>query len=124
MVYAATSLALAAMETFVHLDVDEEPSDLVSTSAILPTELEIETLDPHTLPANWNELDQTSTKTIGSAWVQSGRSVALKVPSVAVDGEWNVLLSPAHPDFSRIKLLPAVPWHFDARMFRRTAPER
>lgn len=122
MVYAATSLSLAAIETFVHLDPNEEPADLVSTSAILSATIEIETLDTHTLPANWNELDQSSTRIIGSAWVQSGRSVALKVPSVVVRGDWNVLLNPAHSDFSKITLLSAEPWHFDARMFRRTTP--
>jgi RES domain-containing protein len=44
--------------------------------------------------------------------------VALRVPSVVVDGDWNVLLNPRHADFSKIKLFAPRPFHYDERMFR------
>ena len=36
MVYSSSSLALAAMELFVHLEPNQQPDDLVSIAALLP----------------------------------------------------------------------------------------
>ena len=115
-VYTAISLALAALESF---EVDEEPSDLVSTSVILSANLGIHTVHHRALPSGWNQLDQSSTQEIGAEWIQSGRSVALKVPSVVVDGEWNVLLNPAHRDFPQIARLTSKSLALRPRMFQR-----
>jgi hypothetical protein len=35
-----------------------------------------------------------------------------------VDGDWNVLLNPKHPDFAKVKIRPAKPFRYDERMFR------
>jgi hypothetical protein len=40
------------------------------------------------------------------------------VLSAAIRGEWNVLLNPAHADFSKITLKAPERFEFDARMFR------
>jgi RES domain-containing protein len=52
------------------------------------------------------------------AHIRAGETAALLVPSAAIRGEWNVLLNPAHPDFSKIKFMPPEGFRFDARMFR------
>jgi RES domain-containing protein len=39
----------------------------------------------------------------GSAWLASGSTVLLAVPSVIVNEEDNVLINPAHADAKRIK---------------------
>src|SRR5271156_2046783 len=49
-VYASTSLALAAVETFVNLEPNLQPKDLVSIAGEIPTELEIERLNLKLLP--------------------------------------------------------------------------
>jgi RES domain-containing protein len=58
------------------------------------------------------------TSTAGPGWVRSKRSVAFEVPSAVVEGEWNVLLNPAHADFSKIEIAPATPFRYDERMFK------
>jgi RES domain-containing protein len=118
MVYTATSLALAALEFFVHLDPSVAPEDLVSTSAIIPGEVEIPRVDIELLPRNWRETELSALQELGAAWVVARRSVALEVPSVVVAGDWNVLLNPAHPDFQNIVIDSPKPWSFDQRMFR------
>jgi hypothetical protein len=35
-----------------------------------------------------------------------------------VEGEWNVLLNPAHADFPKIEIAPARPFRYDERMFK------
>lgn len=117
-VYASTSLALAAMETFVNLEPNQAPSDLVSIEGDIPDEVEIIRLDLTALPARWRESRDESLRQFGDDWVRGGASVALLVPSAAIRGEWNVLLNPAHPEIPRIKFKPPQPFEFDARMFR------
>ena len=53
MVYASSSLALAAIELFVHLEPNQQPADLVSVAALLPGGEPAQRLDPDQLPATW-----------------------------------------------------------------------
>ena len=117
MVYTSTSLALASIELFVHLDPTDAPNDLVVTSATLPASLTIEVLTPGDLPDTWRSLDNPALQRMGAEWIRSNRSAALKVPSVVVEGDSNILLNPAHPDFPKIQVDPPTPWHFDQRLF-------
>ena len=117
MVYTATSPALAALEFFVHLDPNYAPDDLLLAEAAVPDDL-VEQLDLALLPARWRQLNNLACRDLGSGWAANGRSVALKVPSVVVDGDWNVLLNPKHANFKKIKLNAPKPFHYDARMFR------
>ena len=117
LVYTATSPALAALEFFVNLEPNEAPDDLLIAEATIPNEL-VETLDLKLLPRNWRGLNNQRCRDLGSEWARSLRSLALKVPSVAVDGDWNVLLNPKHPEFAKIKTGSAKPFRFDGRMFR------
>jgi len=117
-VYASTSLALAAVETFVNLDPILTPVDLVSIEGEIPNSVEIRRLDPAALPARWLESRDESLRQFGDDWIRGGESAALLVPSAAIRGEWNVLLNPAHTDFIRITFQRPERFDFDARMFR------
>jgi RES domain-containing protein len=117
-VYASTSLALAAVETFVNLEPNLQPNDLVSIEGRVPDELKIERLDPGNLPSNWHRTRNETLRRFGDEWIRAGRTVALLVPSAAIDGEWNILLNPAHADFYTIRFGEPARFKFDARMFR------
>jgi RES domain-containing protein len=117
-VYGSTSLALAAVETFVNLEPNLQPKDLVSIEGEIPEELEIGRLDLTTMPPDWHKTRDESLRRFGDEWIRAGRTMALLVPSAAILGEWNVLLNPTHVDFQRVKFGEAVPFDFDARMFR------
>jgi RES domain-containing protein len=118
MVYTSTSLALAAVEFFVHLDPSEAPSGLVSLMAEVPDKLSTERVEIERLPRDWHRTDHKDLQQLGTDWARSQRSVALIVPSAAVEGEWNVLLNPVHPDFRKVHIDEAKPFHYDERMFR------
>ncbi len=118
MVYTSSSLALAAVETFVNLEPNLRPDDLVSIQAELPDELARERLELKSLPQNWFELRDESLRRFGDGWIRNNSTVALQVPSAAIHGEWNVLLNPAHGDFAKIRIQKPQPFKFDLRMFR------
>lgn len=77
---------------------------------------------PHSqtdLPANWRALPApTGTRDIGSDRVSASESLGLRVPSIVVPGEWNVLLNPAHPDFRLVRVGEPLPFVFDPRLAR------
>lgn len=118
MVYASTSLALAAVETFVNLEPKLRPKDLISIEGEIPDEIEIGKLELSALPADWYRNRDESLRRFGDSWVRDGKTAVLLVPSAAIPGEWNLLLNPAHAAFAAIRLHPAVPFEFDLRMFR------
>jgi len=116
-VYASASLALAAVETFVNLSPNLQPPDLVSVEGEIPDALHIDRLDVKALPANWLRTRDERLRRFGDEWIRQGKTVALLVPSAAIQGEWNILLNPAHPDFPHIKFLEPESFDFDVRMF-------
>ena len=117
-VYPSTSLALAAVETFVNLAPNLQPKDFVSIEGEISEELEIRRLDTKELPARWYKTRDESLRRFGDEWIRAGETVALLVPSAAIRGEWNVLLNPAHPDFGKISFQTRRPFEFDVRMLR------
>jgi RES domain-containing protein len=118
MVHTSSSLALAAIEFFVHLDPNEAPLALVFLMAEIPEDLRVERIEIDTLPADWHRTDNKDLQQLGTDWAKSISSVALIVPSAAVEGEWNVLVNPTHPDFAKITVSAAKPFHYDERMFK------
>jgi RES domain-containing protein len=118
MVYTSTSLALAALELFVHLDPSQAPDDLVSIAATLPPNIKTETVDLPALPSDWRRIDHGAPRDLGTEWAKAKRSLALRVPSAVIVDEWNVLLNPAHSAFARVTVTDPRPFRYDQRMFR------
>ena len=118
MIYASTSLALAAVETFVNLEPNLRPADLVSIEGEIPDSVHIRRFDVRRLPSRWHERRDESLRRYGDEWIRGSDSAALLVPSAAIRGEWNVLLNPAHPGFTRTRFREPVAFEFDVRMFR------
>jgi RES domain-containing protein len=117
-VYASTSLALAAIETFVHIEPSLLPDDLVSIEGEIPEGIKIGKVELKTLPSNWHGTGSDLLHRFGDDWIRNAETAALLVASAAIRGEWNVLLNPAHPDFGKIKFRKPQSFQFDARMFR------
>lgn len=117
MVYTSQSRALAALETLVHL---ERPQLLETEYVIIPASVPdelVESVDPTTLSVGWNSLiDLRGTQKIGDAWLEGGRSVALRVPTALIPGEFNVLLSPDHPDWASVNVGEPELFSFDLRL--------
>jgi RES domain-containing protein len=120
MVYASTSLALAAMELFVHLEPGQAPDDLVFLAALLPEGEPTRTITDSKLPIGWwsDGAAAGAAREVGDSWISSRSSLAMMVPSVPIRAEWNVLVNPLHPRSGELRVDPPQPFLFDARMFR------
>jgi len=119
LIYTAGSLSLAALELFVHVDIDIVPGDLVSIPADIPDGLAIDAVEIEKLPRDWRRFPAPDAlKNIGTTWVAEGRTAVLAVPSAVIPEERNYLLNPAHPDFKRIRIHKSKPFQFDPRMWK------
>lgn len=115
--YCASSLSLATLEYFVHVDPADLPDDLVSIRAEIPASVAVERLSAKALPRDWRAYPAGfGTKDIGTEWAASSRTVALLVPSAVTPIEDNVILNPRHPDMRRIRVGTPEPFAFDPRM--------
>lgn len=115
-VYCADSRSLAVVEVLANLRrpafIHSQPWVLLKVS--VPADL-IER--PARVPETWRETPYpTGTQAFGAEWVQAQRSVALRVPSAVVPGEFNYLLNPAHPQFAKVKIGKPEPFSFDPRL--------
>lgn len=90
-VYTASSLSLAILETRVHLR--RMPVDYVRlTIEISDPRFLPHLVDREQLPSGW-QLDGELTRRIGDAHFSQTPMVPLQVPSVVVEMEWNLLFS-------------------------------
>jgi RES domain-containing protein len=114
-VYTSATLSLALVEVLVHL-----PSGILPAYSAIPIEFEeflVTSVEPGQLPANWKDHPPPAeTKAIGDQWVTDARSPLLRVPSVVVANEFNYVLNPSHPDFSRVRIGTPIPFPFDPRL--------
>src|SRR5258708_24241112 len=83
-VYTSPSLALAAVETFVHLEPNLRPNDLVSIAAEMPDDIASDRLDLKSLSRKWHELRDESLRTFGDRWIRVHAPLSLHVPSAAL----------------------------------------
>jgi len=114
-VYCAASRSLAVLEVLANI---KQPALLGDQAwTLIPVEVPADLLErPARVPETWRDTPYTSaTQAFGAEWVQAQRSVALRVPSVVVPGEFNYLLNPAHPAFRRVKVGQAEAFAFDPR---------
>ncbi|HEX9671448.1 MAG TPA: RES family NAD+ phosphorylase [Thermoanaerobaculia bacterium] len=118
-VYTSETLSLAALEYFVQLDPDTAPDDLVAVAAELPPGLAVRSLAPADLPAGWRSYPALEAlQELGTAWVRAGETAALSVPSAVIPHERNLLLNPAHPLLTGLRVLPPEPFGFDPRVWK------
>ena len=118
--YASTSIALAAWETRAHLG---------KAGVALPWNRFLVRLDVPddvwrarlalTAPwlVGWNAIPHGAVShRLGSDWLAGRASALLEVPSVVVPEERNVLVNPAHPDARRVVAAKERRFLFDPRV--------
>ena len=118
MLYTASSIALAMSEVAVHVPYGILPKDYYVISIEIPESL-TETLDMSLLEGkNWQEIPHSfETQTIGDNFINEGTNLALKVPSVVVPGDYNLILNPNHKDYGKVKVVEVKPFGFEKRIF-------
>lgn len=104
---------MALLELLAHAEDDELPTDYEFLGLEVPDD---SVLDVGELPDGWDVSPHTPTTCeIGDRWIANAESVALRVPSVLVFGESNVMLNPMHPRFGEVKVVDRVDARIDER---------
>ena len=116
-VYTSSTIALAALEYLVHVDIEDVPHDLVAMAIEVPDDTGLKTVAPNDLPADWNQApDHPECTRIGDQWIASGAELLLRVPSAVVPEDWNLLINPAHPRAGEVVVTSVRPFAFDPRL--------
>jgi RES domain-containing protein len=114
-VYASLSRPLAVLEMLVHVSREAVPSGMVLVPIDVPDELIL----PANPPRHWDTLPVSkAARQFGDGWVKTARSAVLRVPSVVIPAESNLLINPQHPEAGRIQALEPEPFGFDRRLLR------
>ena len=117
-VYASGSLALAALEVLAGAGDRSRLRGYLAVEATFD-EGHVEVLEAAALPQGWDARPYAAaSQAVGDRWLEEGRSVVLRVPSVVVPREWNYLLNPAHPLFEEVEVGPPSVAPFDPRLLR------
>ncbi len=117
-VYCAVNIALATIETVQYLKVGGLPYNRYLVRIDIADDVwnACQVLAP--LPGGWDAIPAgLSARAAGDAWIASGASALLRVPSVMVPDEDNILINPQHPDAAAITATTLKRWLYDPRLF-------
>lgn len=118
-VYCSPSIALATLETLAHIgdDIAARNRFLIRIEVPLRLWRACQTVELADLDPTWlSEPPGQATAAVGDAWLRAGTSALLKVPSVIIPEEYNVLINPAHPEARHIKASVARQFIYDPRL--------
>lgn len=118
--YCAGNIALACLETFVHLDSRGLPLNRYLVRIVIPDEIwqKATQLDvAGRKHVGWDAMPYGKVSLdLGEQWAASRASALLIVPSAIVPEESNILINPLHPDAARMTATKIRKWLYDPRM--------
>jgi RES domain-containing protein len=115
-VYTATSVALATLETAAHVNPTGLPLKKFLVQVLVSPQVwtRREIVDVSVIRPAWRAVPPGATsERAGSEWLRSRRSALLLVPSVIVPEEYCVLINPAHRDAKEIRAAVLRPVEYD-----------
>ncbi|NRR28685.1 RES family NAD+ phosphorylase [Oxalobacteraceae bacterium] len=116
--YAGTTIAITALEKFVHIGSAPLPP-LLLVAIDIPDSTTV--FDPGLagMPPAWAAMPTSATaQALGKRFLSSGAELAMKVPSAIIPEEFNIVINPQHPDYANVGLSVVRRFTFDTRMFK------
>jgi RES domain-containing protein len=121
-VYAAEHLSLALVEVLAHYP-RELRDDLPEYSAVeidFPDGAGVGRIEKFPPSLKDRQLEEWCQKH-GRDWLTAGEHLALRVPSVIVPQEYNLVLNVSHRAMAEVSIRSAVPFRIDGRLLHRSA---
>ena len=117
-IYTSEHASLIAWEKIVHVTSFENlPKNLLLVKIELPDGIEIQSVPQKVLVKEWASFPfALETIDYGTSFLQKKEHLALKVPSVIIPDEFNIILNPLHPDIRNCKVVSTIPFVFDQRV--------
>ncbi len=118
-IYTSESISLATVEYLVHVPLSIAPTRLSLATLQIPDKIIPKEIIKTDLPGNWRDYPAASKLSkLGSNWAKGKESLLLRVPSVVVEYEFNILINPLHPDMKHVTILRVESYKADKRLFR------
>ena len=112
--YFGAGAAIVVLEKLAHLNPDTLPSDLML--GLFEAEVSVGDVWQERSAARRNLEDIDLTRAAGQEWLESGRSCVLRVPSIVVPEEHNLVLNPLHAEAQQVTLTSERAFTFDGRL--------
>lgn len=120
MIYTSQSIALATTEIAVHVSLGILPKGYEAITFDIPDSVIVEELEVKSLSSDWKSIPHSnSTQIIGDGFIQCRNNLILKVPSAVVQGDYNYLINPNHPEINKVLITDIEGYEFDKRLFYR-----
>jgi RES domain-containing protein len=119
LIYASASIALACLETLVHLagGVPLPLNRYLVRIPLSPTAWRKRTVFEPSAHVGWDaEPPGLVSIDWGTEWARSGASLVAEVPSIIVPEESNLLINPAYSGAARLKVSKLRKWQYDLRL--------
>jgi RES domain-containing protein len=119
LLYASSSIALACLETVVHLGGSSPlPLNRYLIEIAIPDDAWAErTRFDAAAHVGWDALPQGLVSlNWGTRWARSAARLIAEVPSIVVPEEANILLNPAHPAMRSVVARKLRRWTYDGRL--------
>lgn len=114
--YTSEHRSLAILEFLVHASLHTLPPNLALMALTVPDENNPQTISQDELPPNWKTYPAPDRLAeLGTGWLLASESLVLKVPSVIVPDEWNMVINPAHNNFEDVSIKTVSPFDLDSR---------
>ena len=118
-IYAAETYAGALLETLVHANLSHPPKNHMVVAIQVPESVAVERITSSQLQG-WDSEDLSVSRSFGDRWIDEARTAVLLVPGIVTNGrENNVLINPAHSDFSALLASEPERVWWDFRLFDR-----
>jgi RES domain-containing protein len=127
LLYSAGSIALACLETLVHLRFGDLPLNRYLVAIEVPEDvwLAAATFTGTGAHVGWDAIPHGKVSLdAGEKWLSGKFSLLYKVPSVIVPQESNILINPAHPDAAKLTFRKLGRWTYDSRLTTRPKPKK
>lgn len=115
LIYTSEHYSTALLEKLVHGS-GHLPPNQHHVQITLAKGMSYEIFSPPALPG-WDAMPATVSKAFGERWYKEKRSAILLVPSVVARLDRNILINPAHPEFTTIAVSLHEPVFWDRRLF-------
>ena len=117
LVYCASNIALACLETAVHLGPKGLPLNRILVKVEIPDKIWKAAQVLANPPVGWDALPAGMVSLdYGTKWCASKSTALLIVPSTIVPEEMNVLINPEHKDAKKLKATKVRKWTYDSRI--------
>lgn len=118
MLYTSMNSSLAYLESLVHFNEIDVPSNLFISSIQLPDDNKlIYQLPDKKYPITWQVQDNLENKLMGDQWILENKFLAFKVRSAINSSEFNYLLNPLYPGYhDKVTVQSIQKLNIDARL--------